>query len=132
MLHSLYPRLLPLLLAALARSPLGADDTLAGAVRSEDRRAGNEVLARSLTRGLPYDQEETVIDANGVITWTPTEAQGPGTNVFETVVTDNGVPALSATNSFTVTVLETNTAPVLGVVSNQTVVELSTDRKSVV
>ena len=54
-----------------------------------------------------------VISTNGVITWTPTEAQGPGTNVFTTVVTDGGVPSLSATNSFTVVVTEVNLAPVL-------------------
>lgn len=53
------------------------------------------------------------IDANGIITWTPTEAQGPATNVLTTVATDNGQPSLSATNSFTVVVNEVNQAPVL-------------------
>ncbi len=53
------------------------------------------------------------IDTNGVITWTPSEAQGPSTNVFTTVVTDNGIPPVAATNSFTVVVNEVNTAPVL-------------------
>ena len=48
--------------------------------------------------------------SNGVITWTPTEEQGPGTNTITTVVTDNG--GLSATNSFIVTVTEVNVAPV--------------------
>ena len=51
------------------------------------------------------------IDAAGQITWTPTEGQGPSTNVITTVVTDDGVPALSATNSFEVIVDEVNTAP---------------------
>ena len=54
-----------------------------------------------------------MIDTNGVITWTPTEAQGPGTNTITTVVTDNGVPPLSVTNSFVVIVTEVNSAPVL-------------------
>jgi hypothetical protein len=54
-----------------------------------------------------------LIGTNGIITWTPTEAQGPSTNIFTTVVTDNGTPNLSATNSFTVVVNEVNTAPVL-------------------
>ena len=35
---------------------------------------------------------------------TPTHAQAPSTNIFETVVTDDGVPPLSATNSFTIVV----------------------------
>ena len=42
------------------------------------------------------------IDANGIITWTPGEAQGPGVYIITTVVTDDGIPPLSATNSFTV------------------------------
>jgi len=48
-----------------------------------------------------------------VITWTPTEAQGPGTNLSRTIVTDTAVPPLSATNSFTVIATEVNRAPVL-------------------
>ena len=60
-----------------------------------------------------------VISADGVITWTPTEAQGPSTNVFTTVVTDNGTPTRSATNIFVVTVSEVNTAPVLAAISDQ-------------
>src|SRR5207302_83610 len=63
------------------------------------------------------------IDTNGVITWTPTEAQGPSTNVITTMVTDNGVPSLSATNSFTVVVTEVNSPPVLGAQADRTVAE---------
>ena len=62
------------------------------------------------------------ISTNGLITWTPTEAQGPGTNRFNTVVTDNGVPPLSSTNAFLVTVNEVNTAPVLPVQTNHTLI----------
>jgi hypothetical protein len=40
----------------------------------------------------------------GLFTWTPVPAQAPGTNVITVRLTDNGVPALSATRSFTVTV----------------------------
>jgi len=67
-----------------------------------------------------------VISANGVITWTPTEAQGPSTNTFTTVVTDNGTPSASATNSFTVVVNEVNTVPVLPTQSNLVIDELTT------
>jgi hypothetical protein len=58
------------------------------------------------------------ISTNGIITWTPTEAQGPSTNAFTTVVTDG---SLSATNSFVVTVNEVNTAPTLPAQSNLTI-----------
>jgi hypothetical protein len=61
------------------------------------------------------------INSSGIITWTPSEAQGPSTNVITTVVTDDGVPPLSATNTFTVVVLEANRAPVLPVQSNRTI-----------
>jgi hypothetical protein len=63
----------------------------------------------------------TGISTNGIITWTPTEAQGPGTNVFTTVVSDG---SLTATNSFTVTVNEVNSAPTLPVQTNRTLVGL--------
>jgi hypothetical protein len=44
------------------------------------------------------------IDANGVISWTPNASQADSTNLIQTVVTDNGVPPLTATNTFLVTV----------------------------
>jgi hypothetical protein len=56
--------------------------------------------------------------SSGVMNWTPTEIQGPGTAQVVVVVTDFNVDALSnrqfsVTNSFTVIVREVNTAPVL-------------------
>ena len=51
------------------------------------------------------------IDTNGVITWTPTVAQGGSTNIITTVVTDNGVPAKTVTNNFTVAVTVFVSAP---------------------
>src|SRR5213079_215878 len=65
----------------------------------------------------------TINPATGAISWTPTEAQGPSTNIVSVSVTDNGVPALSVTNTFTVTVNEVNLAPVLTVPANQTINE---------
>ena len=64
----------------------------------------------------------SINSTNGVITWTPTEAQGPGTNVIITVVTDAGAVPLSATNTFTLVVNEINTAPVLPSQSNRQLV----------
>src|SRR5208282_301851 len=58
------------------------------------------------------------ISTNGVITWTPTEAQGPGLYVLTTVVSDG---TYSATNSFSVTVNEVNSAPVLPGQNNVTI-----------
>src|SRR5437762_2292060 len=58
--------------------------------------------------------------------WTPSEAQGPSTNVVTVRVFDDGTPSLSATNSFTVVVNEVNTAPALTMPANQTINELTT------
>src|ERR1051326_4770630 len=68
----------------------------------------------------------TINPATGEITWTPGEDQGPSLNTITVVVTDDGTPNLSATNSFTVTVNEVNTAPVLTVPADQTINELTT------
>ena len=70
------------------------------------------------------------IDTNGVITWTPSLAQSPSTNVIMTVATANDPydsvhPSLSATNSFTVVVQQPNAVPVLPAIGDQTVNELT-------
>src|SRR5205814_2382766 len=62
----------------------------------------------------------------GLLTWTPTEAQGPSTNLITVRVTDNGTPALNDTKSFTVVVTELNSPPTLTVPPDQTIPELST------
>ncbi len=62
----------------------------------------------------------TINPTNGVFTWAPTQLQ-LGSNGFSVIVTDNGLPPLSATQSFAVTVLPSNSPPVLDAISNQTV-----------
>src|SRR5207237_73395 len=86
----------------------------------------SDIPANILTYTLLNPPTGAAIDGNGVITWTPSEAQGPSTNVITTVVTDNGVPSLSATNSFTVIVTEVNSPPVLGAQADQTIAEGTT------
>lgn len=70
------------------------------------------------------------INANGVITWMPSQTQSPATNIITTVVTNTNPydlinPKLTATNTFTVIVKEVNTPPVLPVIPAQTVNELA-------
>jgi len=48
---------------------------------------------------------------NGLITWTPTENDGPGSYSATVRVTDNGEPPLSATMILSIFVNEVNTAP---------------------
>jgi len=60
--------------------------------------------------------------SDGVITWTPTEAQGPSTNRFITVASDG---YLMATNGFNVVVNEVdNGAPVLPAQGDRTIASL--------
>jgi hypothetical protein len=84
-----------------------------------------DLPANILTYSLVNPPEGALIDTNGIITWLPSETQGPSTNVFTTIATDDGVPPLSATNSFIVTVLEVNSAPRLSQLADQTIAELS-------
>jgi len=84
-----------------------------------------DVPANALSYTLLSPPFGAQISTNGVITWTPTEAQGPSTNTLTTVATDDGVPPLSATNSFTVVVTEVNTAPVLPLQADRTIAEFT-------
>ena len=56
---------------------------------------------------------------NGILSFTPTEAQGGTSNYFTARIFDSGNPSLGATQSFYVLVLETNTGPVLPVIPPQ-------------
>jgi hypothetical protein len=47
------------------------------------------------------------ITSNGLFSWQPNSTQGPSSNRLHVIATDNGVPALSATQSFTVLVRDT-------------------------
>jgi sugar lactone lactonase YvrE len=67
-------------------------------------------LTFSLTAGAPAGAS---LSTNGVFSWTPTEAQGPGAYPIGVQVTDNGSPPLASVASFTVTVHEVNTPPAL-------------------
>src|SRR5262249_60604335 len=82
-----------------------------------------DIPANVLTYQLVSPPSGASINASGVISWTPSEIQGPGTATFTTIVTDNGTPPLSATNSFAVTVNDVNTAPVLPAQANRTINE---------
>jgi hypothetical protein len=83
-----------------------------------------DLPAQTVTYQLLSPPAGATISAEGVISWTPSEAQGPGSYTLRTVATDDGSPPASATNSFLVTVTEVNTAPVLPVQTNRTVNEL--------
>ncbi len=76
--------------------------------------------AASIAAGMTIDS------ATGVFTWTPTESDGGTTPSVTVTVTDSGTGNLVDSETFTITVNDTNTAPVLDPIGNQSVDELST------
>ena len=82
-------------------------------MQATDPNAG-QVLSYSLDSG---PAGATIGAATGVLRWTP--ADGPATASFTVRVTDNGVPSLSATATFEVSV--TNVAPTLQISGPATV-----------
>ena len=80
-----------------------------------------DLPANTLTYSLVDAPTGASINATtGVFTWTPTEAQGPGSFTLKVVVSDG---ALSDEEEITVTVNEVNTAPVLAAIGDKTVDE---------
>jgi hypothetical protein len=75
-------------------------------------------LANPATGTFPTGAQ---ITAAGAFTWTPTEAQGPGTYRVNVVVTDAGT--LTAQEEIHIIVTEVNLAPVLGAIGPKTIDE---------
>ncbi|MBI1176047.1 hypothetical protein GC207_01260 [bacterium] len=76
--------------------------------------------SNELVYTLPSPPTGAMIDPiSGLFTWTPSEEQGPGTYPLSVVIQSANSPTLSATNQFTVLVLESNRPPVLEPVSDQ-------------
>lgn len=81
-----------------------------------------QTLTYSLDSGAPAGA--TINASSGLFTWTPTEAQGPGSYTISLRVTDSGPSNLSVAESFNISVAEANAAPVLGTIANTNVTEL--------
>src|SRR5439155_8916519 len=83
-----------------------------------------DVPANTLTFSLDAAPAGAAIDAKtGVFTWTPTEAQGPGTYAVAVRVTDAGLFPLSDLETPTVTVREVNQPPAIAPTGNRSVDE---------
>lgn len=78
--------------------------------------------ASGLSFSLDVSPAGAQIDhSSGLLSWTPTEAQGPTNAVFVVRVTKTSPPNLSATATFSVNVLEVNRGPTLSPIPDQTI-----------
>ena len=82
----------------------------------------SDLPANTLTFSLSGEPSGASITSGGVFTWTPTEAQGPGTYPFDVCVSD---AALSDCETIEVTVADINSAPELDPIGNKSIDELS-------
>ena len=72
-----------------------------------------DVPAQTLTWSLLAPPAGAAINpSNGIFSWRPTIAQSPSTNNIGVQVADNGLPVMSATQNFTVTILRPQTPAV--------------------
>jgi hypothetical protein len=110
----------PPTLAAVSNRTITAGVTLTITNAATDPDSPPQVLNFSLGPGAATNA--TINATNGVFTWTPTQSQ-VGSNVFGVIVADNGLPSMSATQSFSVRVLASNNPPVLAAISDRTIAE---------
>jgi hypothetical protein len=92
----------PPVLAAVSNQTVALGTTLAITNIATDPDHPAQTLTFSLSSGSATNA--AINGPTGVFTWTPTAAQ-IGTNAFGIVVTDNGLPPLSATQTFQVVVV---------------------------
>ena len=112
-------------LAAIGNQTVNEGATLSFTASATDADLPGQTLtysldAASLALGM------TINASTGVFTWTPTEAQGGLTPSVTITVTDNGTGNLTDSETFTITVGDTNLAPVLAAIGNQAVNEGAT------
>ncbi len=100
-------------LAPIANQLLVLGQTLSLTASATDADLPSQTLTFSLGTGAPAGA--TIGPASGQLSWMP--ANAPATNTLSVIVTDNGIPSLSATQSFTVIVLPPVPRPQLGNVS---------------
>jgi beta-glucanase (GH16 family) len=93
----------PPVLAAISNQTILAGRTLLITNSATDA----DTPAQTLTFSLLTAPANAAINASsGVFSWRPTMAQSPSTQTVAVVVSDNGTPILSATQSFTATVIK--------------------------
>jgi len=101
-----------------ALAPIPGQSILAGRTLLVTNSASDaDIPQQTLTFSLLTAPANATINSNsGLFYWRPTMAQSPSTQTVAVVVSDNGTPSLSATQTFMATVLRPS-APVMNAVS---------------
>ena len=105
-------------LGSLPNFTMFEKDTLTFTNKASDADQPAQTLTYSLSNA---PAGATIGASSGAFSWTPTESQGPSTNTITQIVTDNGTPPMSASQTFTVVVLESNEPPVLAPVPDRVI-----------
>ena len=103
-------------LAAISNRSVTEGQLLSVTNSASDTDTPTQSFTFLLDNGAPAGM--TINPVSGVLTWAPTEVQGPGSYPVTVRVTDNGEPTASTTQPFTVTVFEANQAPQLASLLN--------------
>ena len=110
-------------LGTLANQSVTATSNLTFTATATDADLPAQTLTFSLGTGAPTGA--SINSSSGVFSWTPTAIQ-VGSYSVTVRVTDNGSPALSASQTLSITVTASpNTAPSLGTLANQSVTATS-------
>ena len=111
------------LITAVPDQTLDEGSPLGVAISVTDTDVPAQTITFSLAPGAPAGAS---IDANGQVTWTPSEEDGPGSVTLTVQAQDNGSPPLNSSQSFSVLVNEVNVAPTLDPIGDQTILEQDT------
>ena len=101
---------LPPVLSGFSSQSINEGDTFTATPTASDPDGASQVLTFSLASG---PSGALINSTDGSVYWPTTEAQGGQVYPFSVVVRDNGQPSLSATQTFSVTVVELNNPPVI-------------------
>ncbi len=104
-------------IAAISNQTVVAGNTLLLIVPASD--PDSNTLSFALGAGSPPGV--TLNSQSGALSWQTSRTAGSSTNTITVKVTDSGIPPLSATQSFQVFVIATNTPPILSPIADQIV-----------
>ena len=112
---------LPPVLDSIGNKSIDEQTELTFTAMATDPDVPANTLSFSLDAGAPAGA--SIHPVSGAFSWTPTEAQGPGSYPITVRVTDDGTPVLDHFEIITISVNEVNRSPVLDSIGNKSIDE---------